>query len=498
MQKSEEHQRPVTLLINLAGLVLISVLGALASRQMAIHYGASAFGALTLGASFAISIQALIEFGQIQVLQRELVQSHYDESRLISMAVTLRSIIMLGALPVAYFIAWVLYRHTNHAYGVIAIMLLSVPVASISQVFFVFLAHSFQNRRQSYFQVAQQSLTLAGISLLIAHHRPLSECAIVIVGSGALMLATLYLSVARSVQVRLLADREHNLWFLREAIPIGLSSLLLAFYQRADVLLLGIESTTRQVGYYGVVVAINSFFIMLPTMLTRNFMPLISVPERDSWLKSFRDLLTYSVALAFGSVTVIEIGAGYVVNLFAGNKYDAAITPLRILCVALIPSFTIPCLNYLSVARGIQRKMLRITALMLLINVAANALVIPGYGIVGCAWATLASELVGVVSMTFVIRKHLQLNIRDYFRPQSALLATLAALLVAWPLADFNPTTFIDFVFTLVIAGIVFALVLGITGGFPASLQKLFFRGERARNSKLAALFARDPWRSET
>ena len=494
MQKSEEHQRPVTLLINLAGLFTISILGALASRQMAIHYGASSFGALALGTSFAISIQALIEFGQIQVLQRELVQSQHDESRLISLAITLRATIMLGALPLAYLIAWILYRHTNNAYGVMAIMMLSVPVASISQVFFVYLAHTFQNRRQSYFQVGQQALTLAGISILIAHHRPLIECAMVIVGSAALMLLVMYSSVARKVKVRLITDRQHTAWFLREAVPIGLSSLLLAFYQRADVLLLGIESTTREVGYYGVVVAINSFFIMMPTMLTRNFMPLLSVPEKAKWLKSFRDLLTYSIALSFGSVVVIEIGAGYVVQIFAGTEYESATTPLRILCIALIPSFVIPCLNYLSVARGIQRNMLRVTALMLFINVAANALVIPHFGIASCAWATLASELVGLFSMTFVIRKHLELNIRDYFRPHPGFWAAIAAIGVAWPLSHFEPTSFLNFALTLIVAGIAYALVLGIFGGFPSSVQRLFFRRNESRTSILAKLFARDPW----
>ncbi|MSY31670.1 MAG: oligosaccharide flippase family protein, partial [Actinobacteria bacterium] len=264
MPKPEEQRRPLTLFISLAALFTTSLLGALASRQMAMHYGASTFGTLALATSFAIAFQTLTEFGQIQVLQRELVQSEKDQSRLISMAIALRAAIMLVSLPAAYAIGWVLYRNTDNAYSIIAIMVISVPIGSMSQVFFGYFANRFQNRQQALYQVGQQSLMLTGVSILVAHHRPLTECALVIVGSSFITLTAMWAQVSRSVQLSLAWDGEHARWFLREAAPIGLSTVLLAFYQRADVLLLGIESTTKQVGYYGIVIAINSFFVMMP------------------------------------------------------------------------------------------------------------------------------------------------------------------------------------------------------------------------------------------
>ncbi len=492
MPKSEEQRRPVTLFISLAALFTTSLLGALASRQMAIHYGASTFGTLALATSFAIAFQTLTEFGQIQVLQRELVQSEKDQSRLISMAIALRAAIMLVSLPVAYLIGWVLYRNTDNAYSIIAIMILSIPIASMSQVFLGYFANRFQNRQQALYQVGQQALMLTGVSILVTHHRPLTECALVIVGSSFVTLTTIWIQVSRSVKLSLVWDSSHARWFIREAAPIGLSTVLLAFYQRADILLLGIESTTKQVGYYGIVIAINSFFVMMPTVLTRSFMPLIADKDRDRWIKSLRDLQTYAWALGFGSVVVIEIGASYVVDLFAGAQYEAAVTPLRILCLALLASFIFPCLTSLSVARGIQKKLVRVTLVMLIINVVANAAVIPRYGISGCAWATVSSEFVGVLAILLVINRELRLHPREYLRPMPALSAGLSSLAVLWPINHFRPTSLLSFSVELVLAGLVFIVILTVLAGLPLTIQSLVVQGRNSRT--LHWLGFRDPW----
>ncbi len=492
--KHEERRRPVTLLIGLGALLTASVLGAIATRQMAMHFGAASFGALTLALSFAVTVQTLTEFGQIQVLQRELVQSEHDEPRLLSMAIALRLIIMLGAVPTAFLVGWLLFRHTNHAYAVIAVMIVSIPLSSLSQVFFSYYLNHFWNRRLALYQIAQQVLVLTGISILIDYHRPLIECAGVIVCSSIIILASMALEVHRKVHLRPSINKFYAFWFLREAAPVGLSTLLLAMYQRADVLLLGVEGTSIQVGHYGIVMAISSFFVMVPTTLTRNFMPLISRPDRDHWLATLRDLQSYSWALGFGSVVVIESTAPYVVHLFAGSEYVAAVTPLRILCVGLLASFIIPILTLLSLARGTQRSMVRPTLLMLIVNVVLNALVIPRYGIAGCAWATVASEFTGLAVMTRVVQRELRLRPSHYLRPLPAAAATTTALAAVWPFWHFHPASFLQLIISLVVVAVVFGSVLAMCGGFPRSIQKIVLPGRRSRPGKWMRFVIRDPW----
>ena len=490
--KPEEKRRPLTLFISLASLFTTSLLGALASRQLAMHFGASTFGILALATSFAIAVQTLTEFGQFQVLQRELVQGKRDQAQLVSMALALRAAIMLVSLPAAYAIAWALYRNTDNAYSIIAIMLISVPIGSLNQVFYAYFADRFLNRQQAIYQVGQQALMLAGVSMLVAHHRPLIECAMVIVGSSFLLLLTMGAQVSRSVNLSLAFDREYASYFLREAASLGLSTLLLALYWRADILLLSIESTTKQVGYYGIVIAINSFFVMIPTVLTRSFMPLIADTDRSRWTKALRDLQTYAWALGFGSVVVIEIGASYVVDLFAGAQYEAAVTPLRIVCVALLASFIFPCLTALSVSRGIQRKLVRVTLAMLVLNVVVNVAVIPRFGISGCAWATVGSEFLGVLTILMVINRELDLRTRDYLRPMPALVAGIGSLAALWPVTHFRPTSLLEFCSSIGLAGLIFLVILTLLAGLPLTIQSIVVRD---RNSRvLRWLGFRDPW----
>jgi O-antigen/teichoic acid export membrane protein len=352
----------------------------------------------------------------------------------------------------------------------------------------------FWNRRLALYQIAQQVLALTAISILINHHRPLIECAGVIVCSSIIVLASMALEVHRRVHLRPSINKLYAFWFIREAAPVGFSTLLLAMYQRADVLLLGVEGTSIQVGYYGIVMAISSFFVMIPTTLTRNFMPLISRPDRDHWLATLRDLQNYSWALGFGSVVAIESTAPYVVHLFAGSEYVAAVTPLRILCVGLLASFIIPILTLMSLTRGTQRSMVRPTLLMLIVNVVLNAVVIPRYGIAGCAWATVASEFTGLAVMTRVVQRELRLRPSQYLRPLPAAAAAATALAAVWPLWHFHPASFLQLIISLVVVTVVFGSVLAMCGGFPRSIQKIVLPGRRSRPGKWMRLVIRDPW----
>jgi O-antigen/teichoic acid export membrane protein len=129
---------------------------------------------------------------------------------------------------------------------------------------------------------------------------------------------------------------------------------------------------------------------------------------------------------------------------------------------------------------------------MLVLNVVANAAVIPRFGISGCAWATVGSEFVGVLTILFVINRELDLRSRDYLRPMPALAAAIGSLAVLWPVNHFHPTSLLELCGGLVLAGLIFLVILTLLAGLPLTVQSLVVRDRNSRT--LHRLGFRDPW----
>jgi O-antigen/teichoic acid export membrane protein len=69
----------------------------------------------------------------------------------------------------------------------------------------------------------------------------------------------------------------HRSWeIVRVAAPIGFAWIIGTIYVKADTLILGVMTTTRQVGYYGADYATLSAFMALTPLLARVFLPQLS------------------------------------------------------------------------------------------------------------------------------------------------------------------------------------------------------------------------------
>lgn len=60
--------------------------------------------------------------------------------------------------------------------------------------------------------------------------------------------------------------------------------------------------------------------------------------------------------------------------------------------------------TYILIARGEQRKMLTINALIALMNIVGNIIVIPYWSFIGSAWVTLGTQVILLVATTWSVK----------------------------------------------------------------------------------------------
>lgn len=167
---------------------------------------------------------------------------------------------------------------------------------------------------------------------------------------------------------------------------------------------------TRNLGFYSIGTQISGVALQLPTLANTLLLPLFVTlqieAQQDRLRRLLGDLLP-SLTLVWG---VGATGAAFVgtfaIPLFFGAEFAASVTPLWILLAAT--TLTLPVLaGYSSLSNAQSRTWVAMLSAMLaaIANISLNNLLIPRWGMAGCAWATMVAYFAGVTVFATCLRE---------------------------------------------------------------------------------------------
>jgi O-antigen/teichoic acid export membrane protein len=190
-------------------------------------------------------------------------------------------------------------------------------------------------------------------------------------------------------------DRE--LWraAASEALPLWLATLFSLLYFKGDVVVLKAVAGDGEVGAYSAAYKIFEGLMIVPSVvLAATFPPLARAkddPERQRrWEAALVALL---LALGLGVGAALYAMSDRLIGLVYGPAFVRAVPSLRVLAGALPILFLNFGLTHFLIARDLERRNLMFAALMLVVNVAANLVLVPRMLGPGAAWATLLTEV---------------------------------------------------------------------------------------------------------
>lgn len=219
----------------------------------------------------------------------------------------------------------------------------------------------------------------------------------------------------------------------RAGIPFGIAAVMISVYYTVDTLLLGYMRGVEEVGHYAVAyripLAVLTFAALWGSVLFPHFSALAD--RRDE----VREQIGYFASLALVAslpmlAGTLVVGEQLIPGLF-GDEFAEAGTPFIVLmfAAALVP-FSINW-GTSSVALGDERHQAYAVTLGAVLNLLANLVVIPEFGMTGAAATTVAAEVVVFAYLIWRIEKlvggHPPL---DWNRIGRAALATAVMVLV--------------------------------------------------------------------
>jgi PST family polysaccharide transporter len=360
------------------------------------HLGPEMFGALSFALAFVGIFAPIAGLGLREIVVRDLVSEPAQEAAILGTATALRA--LAGIAAYALIVAAIFLLRPDDALIKAMVMIVGVTVVVQTGELAAFW---FEARVQSKYTVFAGLLSfLAGTAVrivLLLQEAPVIAFAIIALVEAALAtIALLFVfyrngpgfsglgpHVARAGQL------------LKDSWPLFLSGIAIVIYMRIDQVMLGQMFDDKAVGVYSVAVRISEVWYFLPVIITASLFPtIIATRKRNEaeYYAQLQRLFDLMVWLAIGIALPMMLLATPLVTLLFGPAYDKAGAVLAVHIWTWVFVFLGVASSKWFVVENRQLLSLQRTLLGALLNVVLNLVLIPRYGAIGAAWATLFAQ----------------------------------------------------------------------------------------------------------
>jgi PST family polysaccharide transporter len=378
------------------------------------HFGAEDFGRFNYALAFAALFSGVSTLGLDAILVRELLRSAGSRDALLGTAAILRfsgGVICWGAMVA------------------IAVFVPTAPVDLIAIAGAMLLFQSldvidawFQSSVRAKYPVYARNFAFVVAAFLRVA---------LILGDGSLasLVATVTFEAALAAFLLILIyrydGRSPSTWqwdtrlareLLRDAAPLLVSGLAILVYMRIDQIMLASFAGYHEVGIFSAAVRLTELWYFIPVALMASIFPaIVRARAADSKRYNERLILLFGVmgwsGIALGALTA-WLAEPLVLHVY-GVQYASAAPVLSVQAwMAAFVFFGVARSRWL-LAENRQRDAMVVDIIGLLLNVAANAALIPRFGALGAAVASLTAAL-GANALTAIFSMAIRDSLRMY------------------------------------------------------------------------------------
>ena len=184
---------------------------------------------------------------------------------------------------------------------------------------------------------------------------------------------------------------------LKESWSLILSGLTIVIYMKMDQIMLGQIVGDGAVGIYSAATRISEVWYFIPTAISSSVAPKLYAAKEESetlYYRRLKQLIQVLVILALVIALPMTFLSGTIMTLLFGQGYAAAGSVLAIHIWASVFVFMGVATSSWFVAEGLTNFSFRRTLAGAIINIGLNFLLIPQYGGIGAAIATVISQAV--------------------------------------------------------------------------------------------------------
>ncbi|HYK75914.1 MAG TPA: flippase [Daejeonella sp.] len=392
---------------NTAWLMLGRVLSMVVGFIIARYLGPASFGDLSFAIAFTGFFAAIGTLGLDSFVIREVLHNPDKRDEILGTAFWLRIGVNLLLLPFAVLLYVLFHKLSGGQSAPLNLLIAICALASLFKSFNVIDSY-FQSQVRSKYVVQVQNICLFISALikvlLIILDLPVLYFALALLIDGILLAAGLviiyqYKALHQISDWQFHADRAKSL--LKQSWPLIMTAVMISIYMQIDIVMLK-SLGSKTVGIYSAAARISEAWYFIPVaVITSVFPAIIHARKTDlqHYQKRLQNLYDLLVAISLPVALVISFSAHIIINLLYGNQFEGAGTILSIHIWSGVFVFLGSASSQYLLAEGYTLISLKRTALGAIVNIILNIILIPLYGGVGAAIATLIAYFVSTFSV---------------------------------------------------------------------------------------------------
>jgi PST family polysaccharide transporter len=378
-------------------LATVLVIGTLVARYL----GPEQFGMLSYALAIVSLLGAGASFGIDAIVVRDLVRDPAKRGEILGTAMLLKvvggSLGALGACAVAV--------STSFDRPIVIAIVAVLAAGFVFQTADVFrLNFEAQVRAKFAAGASIAALLLASIArvYLVLRGYPLLWFAVVSLGEMA--VTTVLTSLAYwSTQCGLARWRWNGgraKALLKEGWPLALSALAITIYMKIDLIMLTHMLDSRAAGLYAAAVRLSEAWYFIPTAFVASVTPSIAAAKlvnAEIYMDRMRQTIALLTIVSLLISVPVALASPWIVDVLFGPSYAGAAPILAVHIAATVFVFLGCALQPWIVNEGCTRAAFENTAAGAIVNVLLDFALIPLYGAMGAAIATVIAQAVSSV-----------------------------------------------------------------------------------------------------
>lgn len=194
---------------------------------------------------------------------------------------------------------------------------------------------------------------------------------------------------------------------MHDSWPLVLSSLVVMVYMRTDQIMIKEMLGEYELGLYSAAVRLSEIWYFIPATMTLSILPFFINAKKnnnDIYLLRLQNFVTITTWIAIIIATTMTFASDALVIMLYGHQYKEAGVVLAIHMWGCVFVFLgIAAGSFFTIENYTKKTLLRML-LGAIFNALANLLLIPLYGIIGAAVATVTSQLIANFLVDFFDR----------------------------------------------------------------------------------------------
>lgn len=471
-------------IIQIVGRVVITAIALVTTGIITRYLGVFGFGQLQTVFSYLAMFTVLADLGFFFIIVRDVsaLDTQKEKVDFIGNALTIRIIAALVVYIVAAAVGFFIYQEPIIFWGIIFLSISFFAMTLQNTVIAVFQS-TFRMDKTVIADIVGKAVTLGLVIFAMSINKGLIGIYLAYIFGSLLNLAVALIMANKIIPIRLRFDLKIGRKILAESAPMGLAVILSSLYFKIDSVILSIIKGSFDVGIYGVPYKIIEVILVVPAIFANTLLPIYSRYYRakdqrlgNSLQRAFDGLVLMATPVIVGLIVM----AKPIIKIIGGDEFVTsstiqvfgspvtAVSALKILAIAVGLAFVSQAFSYLISAGGYQRKLILPNLLFVIFNVGANLFLIRRFSYFAAAWVTVATEVLVLTTMIYLVNKHFNLKVTLYTTVKILLAGIVMYLAIA--------TLTTNLIWAIILGAIVYSGMVFITKAITLNDVKALLR----------------------